>query len=366
MKKLSKISLIASLLMFIVICNGYGNSNYSAIELDTLNVAELEEQAKNGNADAQVELGRLYWKGERGVKKDYAEAVKWFQKAVDKGNVYGKFLLGQCYDDGIGVEKNYTKAYTLYNEVYYELDKMAEAGDVKAQTYLGIYYLRTDFTDHLHTLDPKKLAFTAFKDAALQGYVLAYCCLGLCYEKGYGVTQSYAEAMKWYRLAAEQGRADAQYNLGLYYHYGWGCTQSDAKAVKWWRLAAEHGLAEARYNLGLSNKNGYGVTQSDAEAIKWYRLAAEQGWEPAQYNIGFCYYIGDGVTQSYTEAIKWWRLAAEQGFATAQYSLGACYHNANGVQRSELEAIKWFRKAAKQGHREAILFLKAYGITNYY
>ena len=32
--------------------------------------------------------------------------------------------------------------------------------------------------------------------------------------KGQGVPQDYAEAVKWYRLAAEQGNADAQYNLG--------------------------------------------------------------------------------------------------------------------------------------------------------
>ena len=34
---------------------------------------------------------------------------------------------------------------------------------------------------------------------------------------GEGVEQDYAEAVKWYRLAAEQGNADAQYNLGYAY-----------------------------------------------------------------------------------------------------------------------------------------------------
>ena len=35
------------------------------------------------------------------------------------------------------------------------------------------------------------------------------------YDNGEGVPQDYAEAVKWYRLAAEQGDARAQYNLGL-------------------------------------------------------------------------------------------------------------------------------------------------------
>ncbi len=37
------------------------------------------------------------------------------------------------------------------------------------------------------------------------------------YDNGQGVPQDYAEAVKWYRLAAEQGYAYAQYNLGVMY-----------------------------------------------------------------------------------------------------------------------------------------------------
>ena len=38
--------------------------------------------------------------------------------------------------------------------------------------------------------------------------------LGLLYDEGLGVLQSYEEAMRWYKFAAEKGNADAQYNLG--------------------------------------------------------------------------------------------------------------------------------------------------------
>jgi TPR repeat protein len=37
------------------------------------------------------------------------------------------------------------------------------------------------------------------------------------YEKGQGLAQDYAEALKWYRKAADQGNADAQYGLGGMY-----------------------------------------------------------------------------------------------------------------------------------------------------
>ena len=45
---------------------------------------------------------------------------------------------------------------------------------------------------------------------------------GTMYAKGQGVLQDYAEAVKWYRLAAAQGNAMAQANLGLRYAKGEG------------------------------------------------------------------------------------------------------------------------------------------------
>ena len=48
--------------------------------------------------------------------------------------------------------------------------------------------------------------------------------------------------MKFYRLAAEQGYADAQYNLGVMYANGHGVSQDYAEAAKWYRLAAEQGM----------------------------------------------------------------------------------------------------------------------------
>ena len=45
-----------------------------------------------------------------------------------------------------------------------------------------------------------------------------------------GVPQNYAEAVKWYRLAADQGDARAQFNLGFMYGTGQGVPQNYAEA----------------------------------------------------------------------------------------------------------------------------------------
>ena len=49
--------------------------------------------------------------------------------------------------------------------------------------------------------------------AADQGHIHAQYNLGLMYDLGLGVTQSYSEARKWYTLAANQGDGDAKERL---------------------------------------------------------------------------------------------------------------------------------------------------------
>ncbi|KAB2645301.1 MAG: SEL1-like repeat protein, partial [Verrucomicrobia bacterium] len=44
-----------------------------------------EAKAKQGDADAQFNLGVCYESG-NGVAKDYVEAVKWYRKAAEQGN----------------------------------------------------------------------------------------------------------------------------------------------------------------------------------------------------------------------------------------------------------------------------------------
>ena len=69
------------------------------------------------------------------------------------------------------------------------------------------------------------------------------------YAEAEGVTQDYAEAVKWYRKAAEQGHAVAQDYLGFMYRYGLGVTRNDAEARKWYEKAAAQGDEHAERAL---------------------------------------------------------------------------------------------------------------------
>jgi TPR repeat protein len=84
----------------------------------------------------------------------------------------------------------------------------------------------------------------------------------------------YATALPLLRELADQGDARAQFKLGKLYDDGHGVTQSDAEALKWYRLSAEQGYAIAQYNLALMYGEGQGVTQDYVEAAKWFGKAA--------------------------------------------------------------------------------------------
>ena len=106
---------------------------------------------------------------------------------------------------------------------------------------------------------------------------MAQQALGQLYANGQGVLQDYAEAVKWYRLAAAQGSAGGQSGLGFMYEKGQGVLQDYAEAVKWYRLAAAQGNAGAQSNLGAMYGNGHGVIQDYVRAHMWANLAASKG-----------------------------------------------------------------------------------------
>lgn len=81
-------------------------------------------------------------------------------------------------------------------------------------------------------------AFSDFEKAAAEGDAAGQCMLGLAYETGEGVAQSWPDAVLLYRAAAGQGHAQAQCNLGWCYEFGKGVPQDAKAAARWYGEAA--------------------------------------------------------------------------------------------------------------------------------
>lgn len=89
--------------------------------------------------------------------------------------------------------------------------------------------------------------------------------------------KDYAEAMRWYRIAANEGYALGEANIGFLYAKGFGVQQDFKESVRWYLMAAEHGQVEAQHNLGLKYANGQGVAQDMAQARYWMEKSAAGG-----------------------------------------------------------------------------------------
>lgn len=74
-----------------------------------------EFKADEDDSRALYMVGVMYEKGD-GVSQDYAEAAKWYQKAIDKGDAAALYRLGRLYERGEGVDQNMDEAIKLYKQ----------------------------------------------------------------------------------------------------------------------------------------------------------------------------------------------------------------------------------------------------------
>ncbi|MBL0231948.1 MAG: sel1 repeat family protein [Moraxellaceae bacterium] len=113
-----------------------------------------------------VYRGSLYINGQ-GVLLDYEQAVYWYRKAAEQGDMQSQSNLGVAYVRGLGVPKDYIQAVEWYRK------------------------------------------------SAEQGYAEAQYNLGFMYGSGRGVQQSYKMAYILFSLAAANNHAEALKNLGM-------------------------------------------------------------------------------------------------------------------------------------------------------
>ena len=80
-------------------------------------------------------------------------------------------------------------------------------------------------------------ALAKLKPAAEKGHKKAQYRVGRCYDKGHGVEENNAEALKWYQKSADQGYYKAEYQMARAYIKGKGVTPNEKKAKTWLKRA---------------------------------------------------------------------------------------------------------------------------------
>jgi hypothetical protein len=156
---------------------------------DSLPTQDLIAKATQGDTPAQLSLAYRYRDG-KGVKKDYAEAMRWAHLAADQGNAEAMDFVGWMFFEGLGVKHNPTITAGYFK---------AAAGTSSAAAWnLGQCYFGAQGVEH----DVPK-ALEVWKKAAAMGSGRAASTAAMVYLAGDDVPSDPLEARKLATRAAE-------------------------------------------------------------------------------------------------------------------------------------------------------------------
>ena len=334
-----------------------------------------------------------------------ADATRWRQEArrlqelIDAGDLSASEPLARLYEDGRGVERDWSRAFELRRQG-------AEAGDANAQTGLARAFrfglgvapdVQAAFDCGVRALEqgafderPAALglvgeilfdgegvverdrdrAFSFFWEARTGDDAAALEGLAVCYRDGVGVPQDAEAERAWLERAfeaalrkAELGSAvDASF-VSFAFRDGRGVASNPEAAFAWSWRAAEAGLGVAFYDVGFAFETGLGVERDERRAFEFYRRAAEVENPDALCALGLAALYGrsfpeaDGepleITVDLDEAFQLFERAAATGFSPAFYFLALFPWNGWGRAVDVEEALRLLRRSAAGGFATA-------------
>lgn len=230
----------------------------------------LKTAASKGFGPAQLELGRVYRKGEF-CTVNHDEATRWFEEAARGGSLDAmkELVEVQFYRDK-------AQAKQWAERILRVLRKRALANEVEAQFEFADWLDGREVTDLL------------------------------------GGT-AYPEAISWFLKAAEKGHVKAMIRLAIAYESSSPMAKSmlptQYTAVHWYRMAAEHGSTFAKVKLGMLYRSGKKVEKDTGESLKWYTAAAEAGDKFSCLRVGL-FFIESG---DWENALSWFAKAGRDG-----------------------------------------------------
>lgn len=231
----------------------------------------------------------------------YQETKTLAEAAAAKGDAAAHTLLGQMYEQGLGVPQDFGKAAQWFT-------KGATLGDVHSQFALGVL-----LAEGRGIKENKKQSADFFELAASKNHAIALYNLGLVYAHGEARPQDFKKAAELMEASAKLDYGPAQYDLAGFYKDGPIEMRDEAKMVYWLGRAAEGGHANAELEYGIALFNGKGVPKNQKAGLIFILRAAEKGNPIAQNRLANAFAAGAGTKSDVIEASKWHLLARQAG-----------------------------------------------------
>jgi len=243
-------------------------------------VRELRPLAERGSADAQFNLGSLYYQG-WGLPQDYQEAVRWFRRAAEQRHLHAQATLGTIYAEGVQgvIAQDYPQAlmWFIFAAAQGDAEAMGFRDTLAAKMTPSQITEAQKMAREFKPEDSYAKLYRELKSLAEKGDATSQLKVGLMHYQGRGAVKDFGEALQWFRRAALQGNAMAQANVAYMYDLGEGVPQNHQEAAEWYIKAAERGNGQAQFTLASMYEKGLGVQQDEVRALMWFNIAAAQG-----------------------------------------------------------------------------------------
>ena len=195
----------------------------------------FELAATKGSTPAMIQAGLLY--SNRRQPGDDRKALEYFLQAANTGDRSGKYLTGECFYFGKGVQVDVAKAIGFLQEA-------AAMREPRAMDLLGTHYRKNRQFDQ---------ARKCYEEAAAEGYPLSLSNLGVLYMNGEGVQRSPEIAANLFKQGAEKGDPTAMFFYAGCLQEGLGLQKDSKGASEWFRRSARAGNPRA---VEWCRKNG--------------------------------------------------------------------------------------------------------------
>jgi len=314
-----------------------GDFRDSPLEEEEDRVQWFRNMAENGDVDAQLQLGKLYYYGGRGFRRNYEAAADYFQMAAAENDHNAMAFLGHMHIHGLGVSKN--------NETALKYLQLAVDKNVP-------FAWKTLGSLHLHGYAVAKdveMAVKYLKKAADRGLPEAKYRLGTLYRKGVGVPQDFGQALSHFSSAAATGHGPALFQAAEMHNQGLGTARSCKMAVQIYKIVAE----KAEFANIVQRARSYYLKGDYEHSLILYAKAAEMGFETAQLNAGWLLdrQLGWPDDASKALAYRYYLGASDQQNSNAQRIIGD-YHFYGWLQQDSAKKDR-FEEAARYYHLAA-------------
>lgn len=262
------------------------------------------------NADAAYKLGKILEK--RGEMK---KSTQLFRASAILGYAPAQKKYGELLDKGIVVKKNIPEAMSWWK-------KAAEQGNVEAQ-----YFLATTDYNRAHnniTIPPNVHSDPAANDPDDYDPMKLFTDMATAIEDGDSpddYIRKKSKPLLW-KIQSDKGNASAAAQLGWYLQRGsW---KNSEESFKFLKLAAERGDSSAQLELGKLFESGGSLLNDDVDIVQdfgksatWYEKASMQDNHDAQGNLARLYEEGLGVTKDLMKA-SYWRQKSKEAKETRE------------------------------------------------